>query len=419
MLSLSRQHQLVRITIFANILTWYEFSLYIQFAPLFGTLFFPHATPAASLIHVFFIFALGFLARPIGTLVFSHIGDKLGRRMALISSVMLMTIPSFFISIIPTYAYIGLAAPLLMACMRLTQEFSTGGEYVGTMCYLYEISNKSLRGYMGSWTFFGSQLGLILGIFEFLLLDAFVPAAYLSDFGWRISFFLGGLLGLIAWQLRRHLTETPLFETERTEGKLPKRPVLESLQIHKMGIVKAFFLSAVTSAGWYLIFVFSPAYTTQFLGFSRTDQLLMNGAILLLSTLFLPLFGFLADLGHKKVLFISSVIGTIFVSYPLYLSLLSSSPKTFILLEIIATLLLTIQFALIPSILCDLFPLRVRYSCVGIGYNSCNLVFGGLAPIVALSLLEKNGQMLLPAFLLIGTALLSLAAFLTVKEKEL
>ena len=401
-----------------NTLEWYEFSLYIQFAPLFSILFFNEKTRAVALINTLLVFAVGFLSRPIGALFFGHLGDRLGRKKALISSVLIMTAPTFLIGLLPTYAQIGLAAPIFLACVRLLQGFPTGGEFPGAMCYLVEIAPSNQRGMMGSWAFFGSQLGSILSIFEFLVLKNFMTQEQLVDWGWRVLFFLGGILGLGGFYLRQKLAESPLFQEIKDKKLIVRTPVLAAIKNYKLPLIKGFFLSVLPLSGWYLIFVFSPLYFSEILGMSFKQNLCINLGMLILSNIFLPIFGRFADRYNKRVLLIYSAIGTIVLSYPLYFIIGNSSLALFIFFETFAVLFLTIQFALLPQLLCELFPTPVRYTCVGISYSFCNILFGGAAPALALSITSQTNNPLAPAFLLMTCAIISLCALLSIKEKK-
>jgi len=395
---------------------WYEFSLYVIYSSLLSHLFFPQSDTIASLINIMFIFAIGFIARPLGTLLLGYIGDRLGRRKSLILSIILMTIPTFAIGLLPTYAAIGIAAPIFLASLRLLQSFATGGEFSGTMIYFYEIAPRHLRGFTGSLSFCSSQLGNVIASFEFFLLEQHTSYRFLSAWGWRASFIIGGLIGLLSWYLRHSLHETPLFEAIKSEGKTSKNPVREAFLNYKVPMLKAFCISALPAAGWFIIFIFSPLYLAHVLGIHTRYEILINGFLILGSSLIMPFFGHLGDSGYKKILYIFSAIGVMILSLPLYFSAVHFSFTAFVILEIAMIALLTIQFAIIPSILCELFPIRNRYTCVGIGYNFCVVLFGGASPVIALAL-TTDSYLLAPAFILIFSAIVSLSAFTTVKEE--
>lgn len=406
------------ITVFAaNVLTWYEGSLFVLFSTVLGNVFFPQQSPLIALIHIFLLFSIGFVTRPIGTLFFSHIGDKIGRRTALIISIILMTVPTFGIGLTPSYAAIGFAAPFFILLMRLIQGFSTGGEFAGTMCYVYEIAPVHCRGFTGSLTFCASQLGNVFSTIEYLLLEKHLSFQTFTSWGWRISFLMGGLFGLLAWFLRYTLHETPLFEMMKTEGRTSQRPVIEAFKSQKLIMMKAFGLSSFTIAGWYTIFIFSPHYS-KITGLNHRDLLIFNACLLCFSSLLMPLFGYLFDRHYKQTLFFASAITTFVISIPFYFAVSHHyfSIPLFIFTETVLSLLLTIQFAILPTLLAGLFPLRLRYTCLGISYNFCNVLFGGATPFVLLTFTEEIGFYLAPAILLMATALLSLWSYLKIKS---
>lgn len=396
---------------------WYEFSLYVVYSGLLSTLFFPNKDGISSLIHIMFIFAIGFIARPIGTLVLGNIGDTFGRKTGLIVSLFLMTVPTLAIGFLPTYAAIGIAAPIFLASLRLLQSFSTGGEFSGSMTYFYEIAPRHLRGLTGSLSFCSSQLGNVISSIEFFLLHRHMSVESLSSWGWRVCFIVGGFIGLLGWYLRNTLSESPLFETVKTEGKISKSPIKESFLKYKIPMAKAFCLSALSGSGWFIIFIFSPLYMARVLGIRPGQQVLINAFLLLGSSLIMPLFGYLASGPYKRALFISSAIGIILLSLPLYFSAVHFTFATFVTLEILMIILLTAQFALLPPLLCELFPIRVRYTGVGISYNLCIVLFGGASPVVALALTTQESYLLAPAFILIATAIITLWAYTSIKEE--
>ena len=409
MYSASHLRRAVSTVVAANILSWYEFSLYIVFSPILAAQFFPEHNPTTGLIHIFLIFSIGFISRPLGTLFFSHIGDKLGRRTSLVCSMLLMTIPSFGVGLIPSYQSIGITAPILLAFLRLVQGFATGGEFAGSMTYLHEITPVHSRALTGGLTFSSSQLGNALCTMEFLFLNQYFPSN--SSWGWRISFLIGGFLGLIGWYLRTHLHETPLFETSKTEGKIAKKPIFESFTLHKAKMLTAFGITTLTASGWYIIFVFSPLYLSEIVGFDRNQQLLLNSLFLTGSAFLIPAFGYLSDKSYKNALFLISAIGVLLLSLPLYFAAYRFSLPIFLTLQIALIAILTIQFAILPSIICDLFPIRTRYTCVGISYNFSMVLFGGWTPFIILAISSQEHHLLIPAFVLMATALISLFSY--------
>jgi MHS family proline/betaine transporter-like MFS transporter len=417
MLSPSHFKRALLTTFCANILMWYEFSLYVIYSSILSTHFFPNQNSLSSLVHLMFIFSLGFIARPLGTLVLGNIGDRFGRKTGLILSLILMTIPTLTIGFLPSYASIGIAAPILLATLRLLQNFSTGGEFSGTMTYFYEIAPRHLRGLTGSLSFCSSQIGNVISSLEFFFLHRHMSPENLSTWGWRICFIIGGFIGLLGWYLRNSLNESPLFETAKTEGKTSKSPIKEAFSHFKIPMLKAFCLSTLPGCGWYIIFIFSPLYFGRVLGIHPGQQVLINALLLLGSALIMPLFGYLASSPYRKALFITTAVGIMILSLPFYFSAIHFSFAHFIALEIAMILLLTAQFALLPSLLCELFPVRIRYTGVGVSYNFCIVLFGGSAPAVALALTTEENYLLAPAFILIAAAIISLWSYTTLKEE--
>lgn len=404
-------------SLIGNALEWYEFYLFVQFTPIFASLFFPQQSPEAALIQTLSIFTLGFVARPLGTIFFSHLGDRSGRRKALLVSIMLMTIPTFAMGLLPTYAQIGIMAPMLMAFLRLLQGIPAGGEATGVICYLTEIAPRHMKGLMGSFSFFGSQLGAIFSICEFLILHRVIPEQHMMDWGWRISFIVGGLLGVTGLFLRKNLHETPSFEIVREKGLVQHRPILTTLMKYKSPLIKSFFLSALPLSGWYLVFIFSPLYSAQVLGISWVDELVVTLAMIILSNIFLPFFGHLADCNYKRKLMMWGSIGTVLGAFPFYYFGLTNQFGLFLFMKGIMATILTMQYAVLPIILSELFPTSIRYSGVSIGYSFCNIFLGGSAPLLSLTLTNLTGNQYIPAFLLILSALITLFALFSIKPK--
>ncbi|MFI5333666.1 MAG: MFS transporter [Chlamydiales bacterium] len=397
-------------TMVGNALEWYEFYLYILFTPLFSNLFFPSDIQGMSLVQALLVIAIGFLSRPFGAILFGYLGDKAGRRIALVSSIFLMTIPTFLIGCVPTYIQIGIMAPLLILTLRLLQGIPTGGEFTGAMCYLYEISPPNRQGMMGSLVFFGSQIGAILSISEFLLLENCLTHHQIEEWGWRISFIIGGLIGFGGWYLRRKIEETPSFNTLKKEGKISSHPVWDSFQKHRRPMIRAFFLTALTVAGWYLVFIFSPLYASEIQRTVWGNELLITLFLIVLSNVCLPFLGWLGDKSYTRVLWIGSCLLVIVLAYPLYYFGMQVHFPLFLFLKIIMVIALTVQFALLPKLLCELFPPAVRYSSVGISYNIANVVVGGSSPFLALSLTKITGDPYMPMYILIACAFMSLFA---------
>jgi MHS family proline/betaine transporter-like MFS transporter len=407
---------IVGASLIGNALEWYEFYFYVHFSPIFALLFFPNFSAEGALAATFSVFAFGFLSRPFGTIFFGHIGDRFGRRIALISSIALMAFPTVCIGLLPTYAQIGLTAAFLMAMMRFLQGFSIGGEYTGAICYLIEFAPPHKRGIMGSWASFGAEIGSIVSISEFILLETFSTQQHITGWGWRITFIVGGFIGLAGWYLRKKLKETPAFITLRKEGRITPLPIVETFKNYKIPMLKAMALTAFPLTGWYLVFVFTPVYSAQILERNLIVQMLILLGSLVISTLSLPLFGMLADKGYTRWLWILGSLGGILLAYPLFIP--HDSLALEISLRALAAIFFSIQYALQPMLMCALFPTQVRYTAVGVSYNFYSIFLGGGAPILTLILTRITDNYLVPVFLMVGTALLSACVLLVIKNKD-
>ncbi|MDE3223920.1 MAG: MFS transporter, partial [Nitrospirota bacterium] len=221
-----------------NVLEWYDFALYGYFAPVFASLFFPSDRPSASLISAFGVFAVGFLARPLGALLFGHLGDTLGRRTALAWSVLLMAVPTCLMGLLPTYEAIGAAAPLALTLCRFLQGLSVGGEFTGSATFLVEHAAATRRGYVGSWAGFSAQVGALLGSGVGALLATSLTAEALHQWGWRIPFIMGGFSAVAGWYVRTRAPESPDFDAIRRAGGLASSPIRDVCLTQRPAVAK-------------------------------------------------------------------------------------------------------------------------------------------------------------------------------------
>lgn len=402
-----------------NALEWYEFSLYVYFTPLFAALFFPeYGGGLDSITHTFLIFAIGFLSRPLGGIFFGHIGDRLGRRVALLLTLTMMAIPTFLIGVLPTYAAIGFLAPFMLLILRFLQGFPTGGEFPGAICYLIEMSPPNQRAFFGSFSFFGSQIGSILSALEFVLLKMFMSEETFVSWGWRFSFIFGGLLGMTGWYLRNKLVETPSFEALKERKHLVGGPLLESMRRHKAAIAKALLLSILPLSGWYMIFVFTPIYFSQVLEMSFLNTLLVNTGFLVFSSLLMPFFGKLGDRYDMRTLMLLSALTTFLLALPFYTYAIQNSIVLAFIFHTLLIFCVTMQFALLPAVISMLFPTSVRFTCVAMSYNLCNALFGGVTPVLTFSIIQGTQFLTAPAFVLMAAALIALVSQYFIVHKK-
>src|SRR5262245_57924247 len=238
-----------------NALEWYDFGLFGYFAPVISSQFFPSDDPRAALLNTFGVFAAGFLMRPIGAVLFGHLGDRMGRKWALGLSVLLMAVPTALVGLLPTYQQIGLAAALLLLLARLLQGLSVGGEYVGSMSYLAESAPPGRRGFDSSWCNVSGGVGGLTGSALAAILTRVLTPEQVADWGWRLPFLLSIPGGLASWWLRQSIAESPCFTEVCTAGRVAHAPLRESLRSDRAAYLTIAGLSLMASIGWYLPWV--------------------------------------------------------------------------------------------------------------------------------------------------------------------
>lgn len=395
-----------------NVLEWYDFAVYGFYAPIIGKLFFPSDDPTVSLIASFGAFAAGFLMRPIGGFVFGHIGDKIGRKRALVLSVMLMAIPTGVIGILPDHATIGIAAAILMVLMRMLQGLSVGGEYTGSIVYLAEHSPNSRRGFFTSWTLFGAVGGILLGSGVSALISNVLTDAQISDWGWRVAFISGILVGVVGLIVRRHLPDMP----EDTSAEKPKSPVIEAFKTEWRAMSKVIGFNIVNAVGFYMMFVYVVTWLIKQVHEPRSDALDINTISMAALLVLIPLFGALSDRIGRKPLLMFGAAGIALLGYPL-IWLMHHPDFTMILLgQLGFAVLIGAYFGASPATLTEMFPRRVRVSALSVGYNISLAIFGGTTPLIATWLIARSHSDLSIAWYLIGCAVVSFLVLLTIRD---
>lgn len=399
-----------------NVLEWYDFSLFGYFAPVLAAQFFPHDDQLASLIDTFGIFAAGFLMRPLGAAIFGSIGDRFGRRKALILSVLLMAIPTCLIGLLPIYEQIGLAAPILLTVLRLLQGLSVGGEYTGSIAYLVESAPPSRRGYIGSWTPFSATLGTILGSAIGAVATSVLEEESLYSWGWRLPFLFGIVVGGVGIYLRWGIAESPGFEAAKASGTLAADPVREVLTRRHAELVTSIGLNGLNSAAFYIVFVYLTTYLATVLKVPLGTGLTINTVSMIVLTLLLPLTGALSDRVGRKPLLLASSVGLAVLSYPLF-RLIGHDTVSFVFgAQLVFTLLVAMYFGPMPAVMVELFPARERCSGISLGYNVAVSLFGGTAPLIATYLVRATGDVSAPSYYLVACATVSLLVVLRMQE---
>ena len=385
-----------------NVLEWYDFAVYGFFAPIIGRLFFPSDDPTVSLIASFGAFAAGFLMRPIGGIIFGFIGDKIGRKRALVLSVLLMAIPSGMIGILPDHATIGVSAAVLMVLMRMLQGMAVGGEYTSSIVYLAEHAPSKRRGFFTSWTLVGAVGGILLGSGVGALLSNLLPAEAVSDWGWRIAFLSGIAVGVVGLLIRRHLPEMP-----KTESNDSANPIIDAFRTEWRAVTQVIGINIFNAVGFYLMFVYAVTWLIKEVKVPRSDELDINSLSLAVLLVLVPVFGALSDKVGRKSLLLFGSGGAVLLGYPLIMLMHHVDFMMIMMGQIGFAILLAAYLSAIPATLTEMFPSRVRVSALSVGYNISLAIFGGTTPLVATWTIERSHDDLSIAWYLICGAAIS------------
>ncbi|AMO63763.1 arabinose efflux permease family protein [Mycolicibacterium phlei] len=399
-----------------NVVEWFDFAIYGFLATFIAAKFFPAGNDMAALLNTFAIFAAAFFMRPLGGFVFGPLGDRIGRQRVLALVILLMSAATVLIGLLPTYATIGVAAPLLLLLLRCLQGFSAGGEYGGGAVYLAEYADQRRRGMTITFMAWSGVVGFLLGSVTVTLLQALLPAAAMDSYGWRIPFLIAGPLGLVGLYIRLRLDDTPQFAELSRSEQVAESPLREAVTTSWRPILQVIGLFIVFNIGYYVVFTFLPTYMNKTLEFSKTDSFIsITLACVVALVLILP-FAALSDRIGRRPMLIAGAVGFIVFGYPLFLLLNSGSLAGAIAAHCGLAVIESIYISVAVSAGVELFATRVRYSGFSIGYNVCVAAFGGTTPYVVTWLTARTGDTLAPSWYLIAAAVISLATVLTLRE---
>ena len=395
-----------------NALEWYDILVYGYFAVTVSALFFPKADPTTALLLTFGTFGVSYLVRPLGALVLGAYADKAGRRAAMLLSIVIMTIGTGLMAIMPTYDTIGIVAPIAVLIARLLQGFAVAGEFGSATAFLVEHS-KTRKGFFASFQWFGQGLAAVLASFFGVIMFGWLTPEQLSSWGWRVPFFFGLLIGPIGLYIRKHVAETPEFREEGPAEAPLKRLFAEHWDrlLMCIGIV-------ILSTGSNYIILYMPTYAIrqlhlpQSLGFIAT---LIGGLLL---TFGAPLFGHVSDrVGRIRVMVVVCVLFAV-SAYPAFVLLLAN-PSLAGIVGIVCwlSLLKAAYSGTLPALMAELFPTATRSTGIAVSYNISVPIFGGFAPLIAAWLITATGSQLAPSFYLIATSLLSLLTLVVIYAK--
>ncbi|MFD6024946.1 glycine betaine/L-proline transporter ProP [Streptomyces griseoluteus] len=398
----------VKAAALGNAMEWFDFGVYSYIAVTLGKVFFPSGNPTAQLLSTFGAFAAAFLVRPLGGVIFGPLGDRVGRQKVLAVTMIMMAAGTFAIGLIPSYASIGVGAPLLLLAARLVQGFSTGGEYAGASTFIAEYAPDKKRGFLGSWLEFGTLAGYIGGAGLVTLMTALLSSDDLLSWGWRIPFLIAGPMGIIGLYLRMRLEETPAFaaEVEKAETNRPKVPLREMLAGQWQSLLLCVGLVLVFNVTDYMLLSYMPSFLTSELKYDETHGLLVVLGVMALMMIVQPFAGALTDRVGRRPVIAAGCAGFLFLSIPALLLIRQGSLLAVALGMGALGLLLVCFTAAMPAALPALFPTRVRYGSLSIGFNVSVSLFGGTTPLVVTALIGATGNLMMPAYYMMAAAVI-------------
>ena len=397
-----------------SVLEWYDFAIYGYLAPVIGKLFFPAEDPVASLLAAFGVFAIGFLARPVGGAILGYIGDRMGRKPALMISMLSMGVATCAIGVMPTHAQIGAAAAVALVVLRIAEGLSVGGEYTGAIILLGEHAPPERRALYAVWPELGCIVGFLLGSGVAAMTSTLLGPDGMLAWGWRIPFILGGVIAVWGIAFRRQMTESPALEAARRTD-VDASP-FAGLATHWRIVVRFVAALLMTSIGFYTMFIYAASYLTERMHVSTARALDINTASLLVMLPFAVLGAIVSDrFGRKLPLYVATA-GMVVLAWPLWWLMNQSHALVIFTGQAGFGALFALAYGGIPALMSELLPTRVRCTGIGIGYNLALGLFGGTAPLVATYLVSRTGSDFMPAYYLMAVSLISFVAALGLPE---
>lgn len=371
--------------VIGNALEWYDFVVYSFMTVVIAKLFFPATHAATSLLAATATFGVAFCLRPLGGILLGIYADRRGRKAAIMLVIGLMTVAILMICLVPTYAQIGILAPIIMVLARMLQGFSAGGEFGVSTSLLIELAPKNQRGFYGSWQMVGQMLAMFLGATIGIVLTETLTMAQLEAYGWRIPFIFGLLIAPVGLYMRSHLKETHRAAIKPN----PKNHFWEEIRAHWRQIIISMGLVVGGTVATYVNISYLPTYATTYLGLDMSDAFTALGIAIMVTIILIPIFGSLSDrIGRRPILLSSSFIYLLIV-YPLF-SWLCHDPTLpkLMVVEMSCCMLLGAYFGVFAAAVAELFPMAIRSSGLGISYNLTVMIFGGFAQFIVTWLIE-------------------------------
>jgi MHS family shikimate/dehydroshikimate transporter-like MFS transporter len=380
-------------TLIGTSIEWFDFFVYGSAAALvFGKLFFPSANPLTGTLLALSTFGVGFIARPFGGVVFAHFGDRIGRKSMLVLSVVMMGGGTFLVGCLPTYATIGIAAPILLVLLRIVQGIGLGGEWGAAAVMAVEYAPPRRRGWFGSFPQTGVPAGMLIANVSLLIVSAVLSDEAFLSWGWRLPFLASIVLVVVGIVIRLRVAESPVFEQAKSAGKIERQPVLAVLRRQPLNVLRAAGLRFAENSTFYIHTTFVLTYGTVVLGLARGDLLIAVIVSSALGLVSIPFYGWACDrFGRRPVILWGSLV-LLAMSWPYFWALDTRSLPWIVLATVVAVNIgNSAVYAPQPAYFSELFEPEVRYSGASIGAQGASVFAGGLAPVIATALLDATG----------------------------
>lgn len=417
---LKNQKKIIVAGAIGNTLEWYDFTIYAFFVPIIAQQFFPNHDPFVSILATFGVFAIGFLVRPLGAILFGYIGDHTGRKKALVLSMIMMSFPTFLIGLLPDYFSIGLWAPLLLIGLRVIQGLAVSGELTTATVFLIEHAEKHHRGLAGSLAMAGALFGMVLSAIFATIMTESMDQGTVAIWGWRIPFLLGGLIGVLGLVIRLRTIEPPEYEQMHAEKKKSPQPVsvknhISSLPLRSLA-TGIFFTSIMAVANYFLIAFFNT-FLVHNQGLALPAVMLINTIAIMIQVLMTIAMGHLSDTLGRKTVLRTGIICLISLIYPIFWLLTQHDLILALLGEGLFALAAGTLTGVVPTLLSELFDTHHRNMGISITYNISLALFGGTAPLVAITLVNYTNNPCSPAWYVIGCGCIALFALTTSRRR--
>jgi MFS family permease len=417
-MSTATRNRQIFAAVIGNALEWYDFVIYGFMTVIISRLFFPAESEYASLLIAMATFGVGFFMRPVGGVLIGLYADRRGRKAALQLIILLMTIATAMIAFAPTYAAIGIAAPAIMVLARLLQGAATGGEFASATAFLIESSPPERRGFFGSLQMVGQSIAALSGATAGMLVTQGLTPEQIDDWGWRLPFLFGLLIGPVGLWMRRHLSETEEF-VAASQDETQHLGLIAVLREHLRDVLVCFGLVVSATIMFYVVLIYMPTYAKTQLNIPLKDAFTAQVAGLIFLTVLIPLFGMLSDrIGRRAVLMLAALLYLV-LTYPMMAWMLAEpSLIRLAVMQVALCSAIAVGFGAISTALAEQFPVRQRSTGLALAYNMAVMIFGGFAQLIVTWLIKETGSLLAPSFYVMFGATVGLVSAYFINDKR-